>query len=181
VLTVALGAAIASLAACGEDVPPGTGPEPAASAPGAGGSTPPAGGSTPGAGGSTPGVGGSTPGAGGSAPGRPAAAPVVHRLGPLDAGKTVTMAVGDRLVVTLPTNRLAGRWTLTGYPAGVLAPELASVPVGGFGLVARSAGSGSVVLTRSGCGPAADQICPSGAGSPAPAKPVTWSVTVVVR
>jgi hypothetical protein len=165
VLTVALAAA-ASLAGCGEGVSPGTAP--AASAPGAGGSTPPAGGSMPDAGGSTP----VSPSA---------AAPVVHRLGPRDTGKTVTMAVGDRLVVTLSTNRLAARWALTGYPDGVLAPELASVPAGGFGLVARSAGSGSVVLTRSGCGPAADRICPSGAGSPAPAKPVTWSVTVIVR
>lgn len=95
------------------------------------------------------------------------------------------MAVGDRLVVTLSTNRLMARWALTGFPRASLATELSAAPVGGFGLVARAAGSGPVMLTRSGCGLHGDEPCTGGGGiSPGPSSApgaTTWTITVVVR
>src|SRR5205823_7065370 len=72
-------------------------------------------------------------GAGGLSPsgvGRPSGSPgtsagtTVHRVGPADAGKIVTMHVGDRLQVTLAANRLMDRWTVGAYPGTALRLEL---------------------------------------------------------
>jgi len=72
----------------------------------------------------------------------------VVRLGLDDNGKTVTLAVGDRLQVILSGGRLTGDWALASYPRPVLAPDPAAMPVGGVALLAREAGSGQVVLVR---------------------------------
>lgn len=154
VLTVVLGAAAAALVACGEGVSPGAG-----SAPGGTASS-------------------SAPAAGSSTPARPSpGTPAVHRLGPRDTGKTVTLAVGDRLVVELSDNRLAARWTVADYPRGVLATDLAAGAVGGFAFLARGPGSGPLVFARASCGVAGTEPCPSNARVAA----TTCTVTVRVR
>ena len=107
----------------------------------------------------------------------------IVRLGPGDSGRTVTLAVGDRLVVTLSGGRLAGSWALASYPRDVLRVDLRSVPPGGVGFLAQAAGSGEVVLVRPLCGPVVDPPCPGGGSGvgPAPTAPTRWAVTVVVR
>lgn len=106
----------------------------------------------------------------------------VLRLGPSDSGRTVTVAVGDRLLVTLSGGRLAGSWALASYPGDALRTDLRSVPLGGIAFVAQAAGSGQVVLVRLLCGPVVDPPCPGGSGvGPAPTAPTRWAVTVVVR
>jgi hypothetical protein len=107
----------------------------------------------------------------------------VRTLGPADDGRTVTLAVGDRIQVILSGGRLTGDWALVSYPRPTLAPAPGSVPFGGVALVARAAGSGPVVLVRVLCGPAVDPpSCPGGSGvGPGRASPTRWSVTVTVR
>ncbi|HVD29606.1 MAG TPA: hypothetical protein VNC79_14055, partial [Mycobacteriales bacterium] len=118
----------------------------------------------------------------GSPPGSAAPAGTVLRLGLDDDGKTVTMAVGDRMIVLLSGGRLAGSWAVASYPRGVLATDLRSVPLGAVGFVARAAGSGPVELVRPLCGPATDGPCSIGGGvGPQSTAAVRWSVTVVVR
>jgi len=90
----------------------------------------------------------------------------VVRLGPDDNGKTVTLAVGDRLQVILSGGRLTGDWALTSYPRPALVPDPGAMPVGGVALVAREVGSGQVVLVRVLCGPPVDPpSCPGAAAS----------------
>jgi hypothetical protein len=117
--------------------------------------------------------------------GRTAPAPtgVVLRLGPDDNGKTVTLAVGDRLQVILSGGRLTGSWALASEPRSVLAPDSRAVPLGGVAFVAREAGSGQVVLVRVLCGPVVDPPgCPGGSGvGPGETAPTRWAITVVVR
>jgi hypothetical protein len=110
-------------------------------------------------------------------------AAAVVRLGPDDNGKTVALAVGDRLQVVLSGGRLNGDWSLASYPHPALAPDAGAMPVGGVALVAREAGSGQVVLVRVLCGPAIDPpSCPGGSGvGPGPTSPTRWTVTVTVR
>jgi hypothetical protein len=123
-----------------------------------------------------------------TAPPAPSGSPgsgAVLRLGPADSGRRVTMAVGDRLVVFLSTNRFTNRWALLDYPRDALRLDLRGVPLGAFGFTARAAGSGAVALIRSGCGPG-DRPCLGGASPvdptpPVPGGAVTWTVTVVVR
>jgi hypothetical protein len=103
----------------------------------------------------------------------------LHELGPRDSGRTIPLAVGDRLRVTLSANRLTARWTLTAYPRGALSADLAGTPVGAFGFVARAPGSGRILLTRSGCEETGTDPCPSGGGLPG--TPLTWTAVVVVR
>ena len=104
-------------------------------------------------------------------------------LGPDDNGRSVTLAVGDRMQVILSGGRLNGGWALVSYPRPTLAPAAGAVPVGGVALVAREAGSGQVVLVRVLCGPAVDPpTCPGGDGvGPAPTGPTRWAITVTVR
>jgi hypothetical protein len=110
-------------------------------------------------------------------------AAAVVRLGPDDSGKTVTLAVGDRLQVILSGGRLNGGWSLVSYPRPALVPDPDAMPVGGVALVAREAGSGQVVLVRVLCGPAVDPpSCPGGSGvGPGPTSPTRWTATVTVR
>jgi hypothetical protein len=92
------------------------------------------------------------------------------------------MAVGDRLVISLSTDRLAGRWETSSYPRAALRPDPKSLPAGAVGFVAYAAGSGRVLLTRHGCGTAGDQPCRGGPvndASPLPPAAVWW-VSVVV-
>ena len=107
----------------------------------------------------------------------------VVRLGLDDNGKTVTLAVGDRLQVILSGGRLTGDWALASYPRPVLAPDPAAMPVGGVALLAREAGSGPVVLVRVLCAPPVDPpSCPGGSGvGPGPTAPTRWTITVAVR
>jgi hypothetical protein len=107
----------------------------------------------------------------------------ILRLGPDDSGRTVTLAVGDRLRVTLTGGRLAGTWALASYPRPALALDTRAVPVGGAAFIARQAGSGQVVLVRPLCGPIVDPpSCSGGAGvGPAETAPTRWAVTVTVR
>lgn len=107
----------------------------------------------------------------------------VVRLGPGDNGRTVTLAVGDRLQVILSGGRLTGDWALVSYPRPALAPDAGAVPFGGVALVAREAGSGQVVLVRVLCGPAVDPPgCSGGSGvGPGQTSPTRWAVTVTVR
>ncbi len=79
--------------------------------------------------------------------------------------------------MTLSSNRLSARWSLTDYPRPALGPDLAGAPVGAFSFVARAPGGGRLVLTRSGCGPTGTDTCPGAAGAP----PVAWTATVIVR
>ena len=106
----------------------------------------------------------------------------VVRLGPEDNGRTVTLAVGDRLQVILSGGRLTGDWALASYPRPALATD-AAAPFGGVALVAREAGSGQVVLVRVLCGPAVDPPgCSGGSGvGPGQISPTRWAVTVTVR
>jgi hypothetical protein len=110
-------------------------------------------------------------------------AAAVVRLGPDDSGKTVVLAVGDRLQVILSGGRLTGGWALASYPRPTLAPGPGAVPVGGVGLVAREAGSGQVVLVRVLCGPPVDPpTCPGGSGvGPGQTSPTRWTVMVTVH
>ena len=110
-------------------------------------------------------------------------AAAVVRLGPDDSGKTVTLAVGDRLQVILSGGRLNGEWALASYPRPALAADSGAMPVGGVALVAREAGSGQVVLVRALCGPPVDPpSCPGGSGiGPGQTSPTRWTVTVTVR
>jgi hypothetical protein len=107
----------------------------------------------------------------------------VVRLGPDDSGKSVTLAVGDRLQVVLSGGRLTGDWALASYPRPLLAPAPGAIPVGGVALVAREAGSGQVVLVRVLCGPPVDPpSCAGGSGvGPGQTSLTRWTVTVTVR
>jgi hypothetical protein len=107
----------------------------------------------------------------------------VVRLGPGDTGRTVTLAVGDRLQVILSGGRLAGGWALVSYPRPALAPAPGPMPIGGVALVGREAGSGQVVLVRVLCGPPVDPpSCTGGSGvGPGQTAPTRWTVTVTVR
>ena len=122
---------------------------------------------------------GPPPGGGTSA----TAAATIVRLGPDDSGRTVTLAVGDRLLVALSGGRLNGSWAVTSYPRPVLTVDEPSASFGGVALVAREAGSGQVVLVRVLCGPVVDPPpCAGGSGvGPASTAPTRWTVTVVVR
>jgi len=106
----------------------------------------------------------------------------VVRLGPGDNGRTVALAVGDRLQVILSGGRLTGDWALASYPRPALAPDPGAMPVGGVALLARAVGSGQVVLVRVLCGPAVDPpSCPGGSGvGPGQISPTRWTVTVIV-
>jgi hypothetical protein len=83
-----------------------------------------------------------------------------HRLGLRDAGATVRMAVGDRLVVELSNNRPAARWTVADHPRDVLVSDLDSAAVGGFTFLARGPGTGALVFTRASCGVAGHRALP---------------------
>ena len=107
----------------------------------------------------------------------------VVRLGLADNGKTVTLAVGDRLQVILSGGRLTGDWALASYPRPALAADAGAAPFGGVALVAREAGSGQVVLVRVLCGPPVDPPgCSGGSGvGPGQTSPTRWAVTVTFR
>jgi hypothetical protein len=107
----------------------------------------------------------------------------VVRLGPADSGRTVTVAVGDRMQVILSGGRLTGDWALASFPRPALAQDAGGAPFGGVALVARQPGSGQVVLVRVLCGPAVDPpSCPGSSGvGPGQTSPTRWAVTVTVR
>jgi hypothetical protein len=116
----------------------------------------------------------------GSAAPRPTG--TVVRLGPGDDGRTVPLAVGDRLQVILSGGRLNSSWALVSYPRPTLATDPQAPPYGGISLVVQAAGAGRVVLVRVLCGPVVDPPCAGGSGvGPAPTGPTRWAVTVVVR
>ncbi len=86
------------------------------------------------------GVGGTAGGAGS------ASAPRTIRVDVTDRGATVSMRVGDRLIVSLPGfGRSSGSspWRLVRYP-DALRPVPASSPAG-FGFIARSPGRGTLL------------------------------------
>ena len=106
-----------------------------------------------------------------------------------DRGKTVSLHVGDRLVITLPpasspSPAFASAWRLGRYPTAIMELQTSDA-TGRFELVARAKGSGNIVAVR-GCspGPVAAEIppCPvTGPGSaPAPPEPLIFSLTVQV-
>jgi hypothetical protein len=87
--------------------------------------------------------------------------PVTYRIGPADAGKTVTLKVGDRLQLglRLSGNRLYGMWTLAAYPRSALRLELNRSALGQYQFVATARGGGTVRLVRSSCGSLTDRPC----------------------
>jgi len=101
-----------------------------------------------------------------------------------DAGTTVALQVGDRLVLSLEP--IEGQpWALTQYPEDILAPESTDGPAVGRLFTATAEGEGEIVaFNRADCDPTQLRY-PAGmcatAGS-APAKPpgTIFRVTVVV-
>jgi hypothetical protein len=107
-----------------------------------------------------------------------------------DRGKTVSLHVGDRLVITLPpasspSPAFASSWRLGRYPTAILELQTSDA-TGRFEFVARAKGSGNIIAVR-GCspGPLAAEIppCPYVAGpgsATAPPEPLIFSLTVQV-
>jgi hypothetical protein len=124
-------------------------------------------------------------GSGGATPTVSPGSAGVYRLGAADAGKQVVLAVGDRLEITLPSNRLNGRWIITGYPRAALRLELQGATFGKFVFVATAAGSGNVTLVRGTCGRVPDRPCVDRPvpveGAPPATDPAKRTFTVAVR
>lgn len=103
-----------------------------------------------------------------------------------DAGHTVSLRVGDRLVVDLGTGPQAS-WTLASYPAAQLSVSSQSPSEGRFEFTARSPGTGTILLVMKGdCGPEQTVPCAQpGQDEPVDAvggmlAPKPFEVTVVV-
>jgi hypothetical protein len=113
-------------------------------------------------------------------PAVPAASdPEVTTIGLEDAGGTISLQVGDRVVLSL--DPIEGQpWLVTQYPEDILAPETTDGPAVGRAFTARAAGEGEIVaFNRAGCDPTQLRYpCPAGG----PGKPpgTTFTVTVVV-
>jgi|SRR5581483_1593956 hypothetical protein len=70
-----------------------------------------------------------------------------------DAGSTVSVRVGDRVVVALGAPPRTARWTLAAYPRGVLALGSSNLEQGRFAFTAEAAGTGQVlVVMKTVCG-----------------------------
>jgi hypothetical protein len=111
------------------------------------------------------------------------------QLGIGDAGTTVSLHVGDRLVVTLPPSpgpvpKVPPGWSLATYPKDALELATNDPKNGHFEFVARAVGEGQI-LALGGCspGPAAAErpACPLDVkpGGIQP-RPLAFSVTVQV-
>ena len=112
--------------------------------------------------------------------------PSTVRVGPQDARRTVSVQVGDRLVVLLEPSRSA-RWRLLRYPGGVLSLAASDDGEGRYEFVARAAGRGHIwVAGLHRCGPPIPRGSPEGVGCPvaaeAPGRFVPhWLFTVTIR
>ncbi len=82
-----------------------------------------------------------------------------HTVGPEDAGRTVSLKVGDRLDVVLPGARLGPRWVLQSYPRTVLRADIGASTFGLFRFVAAARGGGPVIFARFGCDPRYERPC----------------------
>lgn len=152
-LTAGLGL-LAGVAGCGDRESPGADAgsagsvvapaTPGATAPTASGSPP------PGTATALPPATSGPPTAGSGSP--PPGAGRVHRLGPPDSGRAVDLRAGDRLEISLPTNRLANRWRLVDYPRQALRTDLRAATLGRFVFVAIAPGSGRITLSQAPCG-----------------------------
>jgi hypothetical protein len=98
------------------------------------------------------------PGTKAPAPPLPTGGPV-RTVGPEDAGRTVSLKVGDRLDVTLPGARLGPRWVLQSYPQTVLRADIGASTFGLFRFVAVARGAGPVIFARFGCDPRYERPC----------------------
>jgi hypothetical protein len=82
-----------------------------------------------------------------------APAPAAHErspivLGPKDAGHTLKIARGDRLMVVTGPRSKNFYWTLASYPRALLALRASDVPRGRYELAAVGQGKGTIVLRR---------------------------------
>jgi hypothetical protein len=110
------------------------------------------------------------------------------RIGASDAGSTVSVRVGDRVLVALGAPPRTGRWTLAAYPRGVLSLVSSDLGRGRFEFAAEAPGAGQVlVIMKTVCGSVAapctraseDPENPSdGLGGDVPLRP--FKVTVEV-
>jgi len=103
-----------------------------------------------------------------------------------DAGHTVSLHVGEHLVVDLGPAPQAS-WTLASYPTAQLSISSQSPSEGRFEFTATSSGSGMILLVmKSDCGPEQTVPCAQpGQGEPVDAvggmvPPRPFEVTVVV-
>lgn len=115
--------------------------------------------------------------------------PATIQLGIHDAGTTVSVHVGDRLVITLPPSqsvvpKVPLGWSLATYPKDALELVTNDPKNGHFEFVARAVGGGKILALR-GCSPgpavAEGPSCPLDVGPGAmPPRPLAFNVTVQV-
>ncbi|HZP90643.1 MAG TPA: hypothetical protein VFC04_06565 [Actinomycetota bacterium] len=99
--------------------------------------------------------------------GSSAGGPETVRIGASDAGSTVSVGVGDRVVVALGQPPPTGRWALAAYPRGVLSLDSSDPGGGRFDFTAEAAGSGQVlVIMKTVCGSVAAPCTGAGAEDP---------------
>jgi hypothetical protein len=115
--------------------------------------------------------------------------PATIQLGVDDSGTTVSLHVGDRLVISLPPSpspvpKVPPGWSLATYPKEALELTTNDPKNGHFEFVARAAGEGKIlVLGRCSPGPAVAggapcplDVAPGGM----PPRPMAFNVTVQV-
>jgi hypothetical protein len=115
--------------------------------------------------------------------------PATIQLGIHDTGTTVSVHVGDRLVITLPPSqgpvpKVPQGWSLATYPRDALELVTNDPKNGHFEFIARAVGGGKIlVLGRCSPGPAVagGAPCPLDVGPGAmPPRPLAFNVTVQV-
>jgi hypothetical protein len=116
------------------------------------------------------------------------AVPTTLQVGMSDTGSSVTLHVGDHLVITLPKvgSPIPGApsaWYMAPYPADLLEPGPATPLEGRFEFVAKAKGSGEIKLFG-GCwpGPVTDErpSCPNSVVPGSSPLPAVFSLTVNV-